>query len=83
MNMSDHLNHLKSIWYHSEPLEVSYVLNRFLGWDFFVVSYNKPALRKHFQEIFGPIELYLYSSGFLTTRKIRILHAIWYVDFQI
>ena len=38
------LNHLGSIWYHSQPLEVPYFPNQFLGWDFFAVSYSKPAL---------------------------------------
>ena len=33
--MSDPLNHLVSIWYYSEPLEVPYSPNQFLGWDFF------------------------------------------------
>ena len=37
-------NHLASIWYHSEPLEVPYSPNQFLGWHFFAVSYSKPAL---------------------------------------
>ena len=33
--MSDPLNHLGSIWYHSKPLQVPYSPNQFLGWDFF------------------------------------------------
>ena len=38
MGMSDPLNHLE---YHSEPLEVPYYPNQFLGWDFFfAVSYS-------------------------------------------
>ena len=42
--MSDPLNHLRSICYYSEPLEVPYSPNQFLGWDIFAVSYSKPAL---------------------------------------
>ena len=42
--MSDPLNHLGSTWTHLEPLEVPYSPNQFLGWDFFAVSYCKPAL---------------------------------------
>ena len=42
--MRDLLDHLGSIWYHSEPLEVSYSTKQFLGWDFFDVSYSKLAL---------------------------------------
>ena len=44
MSMSDPLNHLGLIWYHSEPLEVPYSPNQFLGWDFFAISYSKTAL---------------------------------------
>ena len=33
--MSYPLNHLGSIWYHSEFSDIPYSLNQFLGWDFF------------------------------------------------
>ena len=33
--MSDPVNHLISIWYHSELSDVPYSPNQFLGWDFF------------------------------------------------
>ena len=33
--MSDPPNHLGLIWNHSEPLEVPYLPNQFLSWDFF------------------------------------------------
>ena len=36
--------HLGPIWYHSEPSDVPFFPNQFLGWDFFAVSYSKPAL---------------------------------------
>ena len=41
--------HLGPICYHSEPQysepsDVPYSPNQFLGWDFFAVSYNKLAL---------------------------------------
>jgi hypothetical protein len=36
--------HLGPIWYHSEPSDFPYFPNRFLGLDFFAVSYRKPAL---------------------------------------
>ena len=42
--MSDPPNHLGSISYHSEPLEVPYFPKQFLGWDYFAVSYSKPVL---------------------------------------
>ena len=33
-----------SLWYHSEPLEVSYCPNQYLDTDFFATSYSKVAL---------------------------------------
>ena len=35
MSISDLFNQLGSIWYHSEPSDVPYPPNQFLGWDFF------------------------------------------------
>ena len=35
MSASHPLNHLRSIWYHSEPSDVPYSPNQFLGWAFF------------------------------------------------
>ena len=36
---------LEPIWYHSEPSDVPYSLNQFLGWrGFFVPSYSNTAL---------------------------------------
>ena len=43
--LNDSLNHLGSIWYHSEPSDLPYSPNQFLGWDFFSVSYSKTALK--------------------------------------
>ena len=40
------LKHLGSIWYHSEPSDIPYSPNQFLGWDFFAASYSKTALVK-------------------------------------
>ena len=36
------LNHLGSIWYHSEPF--SFFPNQSLGWDIFAASFSKTAL---------------------------------------
>jgi hypothetical protein len=41
-------NYLESIWYHSEPSDVSYSLNQFLALDFFAASYCKTVLAEHF-----------------------------------
>ena len=46
MSMSDPLNHLGSIRYHSEPSDVPYSQNQLLDWTFFAVSYSKTALVK-------------------------------------
>ena len=35
---------LGPIWYYSEPSDVPYSPNQFLGWDFFAVSYTKAAV---------------------------------------
>ena len=37
-------DNLEPIWNHSEPSEVPYSPNQFLGWDFFAAFYNKTAL---------------------------------------
>ena len=42
--MSDPLDNLGSIWYHSEHLEVPFLQTCFLVGTFFAVSYSKPAL---------------------------------------
>ncbi len=36
--------HLGPIWYHSEPSDVPYSPNQFLGWDFFAAFYSKTVL---------------------------------------
>ena len=33
--LNDLFNHLGSIWYHSEPLQMPYFPNQFFGLDFF------------------------------------------------
>ena len=38
------LNDLGPIWYHSEPSDVPYSPNQFLGWDFFAVSYSNLSI---------------------------------------
>ena len=42
--MSFLLNHLESIWYHSEPSDISYLQYQFLGLDFIAASHSKTAL---------------------------------------
>jgi hypothetical protein len=45
-SLSYPLNYLGSIWHHSEPSDVPYYLNQFLGWDFFAASYSKTAQKQ-------------------------------------
>ena len=47
--------YLGPIWYHSEPSEVPYSPNQFLGWNFFGVFYSKTA-------IIAPSKLYIPTS---------------------
>ena len=62
MTVSDLLNHLGLIWYHSEPSNVPYSPNHFLGLDFFAVSYSKTALIcKMFQAVVQGLELVDHS----------------------
>ena len=42
--MCDPFNHLGSIQYHLEPLEVPHSTNQYLDRDFFATSYSKAAL---------------------------------------
>ena len=44
MSKSDPYNHLGSIWYDSESLEVLYTPDQYLGWDIFAVPYSRSAL---------------------------------------
>ena len=46
MSISDPLNHLGSIWYHSEALEVLYSPNHFLGLDFFCSFLQQTGSKK-------------------------------------
>ena len=59
--------HLGPIWYHSEPSDVPYSPNQFLGWDIFAVSYNKPALERVIVGIrFLAFDLKRLSNGGMT-----------------
>jgi hypothetical protein len=49
--MSDPLNHLGSIWYHSKPLEVPYSPDQFLGWDFFCRFLQQTGRSKNLFEL--------------------------------
>ena len=40
--------HLGSIWYHSEPSDVPYSPNQFLGWDFFCHFLQQDSSRPKF-----------------------------------
>ena len=44
MSQSDSLDQLGSIWYHSEPPELSDSTNEYRSGTFLDTQYNKPAL---------------------------------------
>ena len=46
MSMNNPFYHLRSIWYHSKPSDISHFPNQFLGWVFFAVAYSKTAQGK-------------------------------------
>jgi hypothetical protein len=62
--MSELINHLRSIWYPSEALEVPCSPNQFLGWDFFVISYSKPGFDSDtgWSELTSSIALHSFNS---------------------
>ena len=58
ISMSDPINHLGSIWCHSEPLEVPYSPNQFLGWVFFCRFLQQTgSSRSQWVELFFKIAL--------------------------
>ena len=63
---------LGPIWYQSEPSDVPYPPNQFLGWDFFSVSYSKPALIRGPKYIIRAGSFYNYEP--LTFAGIRRIH---------
>ena len=64
-------NHLGSIWYHSEPLEVPYFPNQFLGWDFFC----------HFLQQTGSSHSNLHCIGYIKLQNGNFLFC--YTTLQI
>ena len=48
MSISYPLNHLGSVWYHSEISDVPYSLSKFLGWDFFCYFSHQDGSSKMF-----------------------------------
>ena len=64
--MSDPLNHLRSIWYHSEPSDVPYFPNQYLGWDFFC---------RFLQQVGSNFVLVLENSKTCITIKFIILFS--------
>ena len=57
--MSDSFDHLQSIWYQSEPLEVPYCPKQFLGLDLF--SYSKQALVSFMKGFYCLSQLFSYA----------------------
>ena len=70
--MSDSFNHLGSIWYQSEPLEVPCFSNQFLGLDFFAISYSKPALATTYMSSFA-----IWHSLFIKSFPVSLIF-LWF-----
>jgi hypothetical protein len=65
--LNDPLNHLGSIWYHSEPSDVPYSPNQFLALNFFAASYSKTALAaKPFKKGLVTLIIYIFLIANLT-----------------
>jgi hypothetical protein len=74
--MSDPFNHLESIWYHSEPLQVPYSPDQFLGWDFFSsISYSKPALRAYCSNMY----IANVTSNICEQERLKSTVLVWKV----
>ena len=68
--MSDPLNNLGSIWYHSEPSDFPYSPNQFLSWDF---SFSKTAIGVTFnfdEQKFFKNKILDKVTGFLLNRAV-------------
>ena len=55
--MSYPRNHLGLIWYHSEPSDVPYSLNQFLGWDFFCRFLQQAGSSQFSKPLYSPEQL--------------------------
>ena len=73
-------NHLWSIWFHSEPSDLPYSPNQFLGWDFLAISYSKMALV--FWECGICLEYLAKKNGSGLLQVSTPLRAQWYTKGQ-
>ena len=78
--------HLGSIWYHSEPSDISYSKKQFLALDFFAASYSKTALVQS-QYLTYKYIMFLKGINFknLYMKKYRLCNTeqtLKYVDRQ-
>ena len=78
--MNEPLNHLGSIWYPSEPSDVPYSPNQFLGWDF-IWHFLQQDVSSIYME-FCSLLLYLCSFWFLkkpndTSSNLRSTFICW------
>ena len=64
--------HLGPIWYHSEPSDVLYSPNQFLGWDFFAVSYSKTTLNS-MHSLVVSFKLWKHEFVIWTTRNFEVV----------
>ena len=74
--MSDPHKHLESFLYHSEPLEVPYSPNQFLGWDFFCRFLQKTGSSYQSKQNVNDKTYVTYLRQF--TNMIKICFMVWY-----
>ena len=78
MSWSEPHYHLGSIWYHSQPLEVPYSPNQFLGWDFFCSFLQQTGSRHPVTPATNKNTLKLAISG---VPYLRILNMMFGIAF--
>ena len=89
MNMTDPLNHLGSIWYHSETLEVSSFQNHFLGLDpflpFLTANWLQASIGHQCNSVskrLPPCTLYIFVWSFTFRKKSNLLFSFYFNFFK-
>ena len=76
MSMSGPINHLGSIWYHSEPSVVPYSQNQFLGWDFFCCFLQQDGSNSILQEIIQLQKSTNYQVTVITLFHMKLTYTV-------
>ena len=80
MSMNDPLDHLGSIWYHSESSDVPYSPNQFLGWDFFCSFLRQDCSNWHLKRATLPCSVCQMYMVFPTlARNTKLSCMLWHL----